>query len=116
MATEIKTKQGNRIDISIFNKAQQKAIIIENKIYHHLDNDLSDYWSHYNYPDTNKIGILLTLKPHGIPTEVAGKFVNITHLEWKERILSYKTKAGLDLGQVLETLTIKNSIDNRVHY
>ncbi|WP_298417129.1 PD-(D/E)XK nuclease family protein [uncultured Kordia sp.] len=58
--TEVSTTKG-RIDIVIEDCNNKSVIIIENKIYHHLNNPLLDYWKHYKYK--NKLGIILTLKP-----------------------------------------------------
>ncbi len=41
-ATEVGTTKGGRIDLLWSNGRQ--SIIIENKVYHHLNNDLEDYW------------------------------------------------------------------------
>lgn len=80
------TDKNCRIDLLIKDHGNQSAIVIENKIYHHLDNDLLHYWDHVPCKEENKVGVLLTLEPHTIPEEVAGKFVNITHNEWIGRI------------------------------
>lgn len=84
--TEDLTKNNNRIDITLNDTDNKAAIIIENKIYHHLDNDLIDYWEHFSYADENKIGILLTLEEHYIPDEAKDYFVNIKHSEWIDKI------------------------------
>lgn len=86
IVTEDLTNKNNRIDITLNDTESQSAIIIENKIYHYLHNDLDDYWEHFNYPAENKIGILLTLEAHSIPEYAKGKFVNVTHAEWTNRI------------------------------
>jgi len=76
------TKKGNRIDLVLLQSDKEKVIIIENKIYHTLNNDLSDYWNNYeSINNENKVGILLTLFKHSIPEEVKDKFINITHFE-----------------------------------
>lgn len=80
------TNNNNRIDITLNDTENQSAVIIENKIYHYLHNDLEDYWKHFNYPDQSKIGVLLTLESHAIPEYAQDKFVNITHNEWIQRI------------------------------
>jgi hypothetical protein len=83
---EVKTLLGNRIDIVIKSKPSDTAIIIENKIYHHLNNDLNDYYD--SVTAMNKQGILLTLFPHKVPFELSDRFINITHLEIVNRIES----------------------------
>ena len=88
--TEVTTKEG-RIDILIRDRRQDSTIIIENKIYHWLNNPLLEYWEHVKVNDANKVGVLLTLESHAVPEDVKGKYINITHLEWvrliKERLL-----------------------------
>lgn len=80
--TEVSTGSG-RIDILVEDRRGEKALIIENKIYHWLHNDLMDYWQHVKISEDNKVGILLTLEPQEIVgEELKDKFINITHLEW----------------------------------
>ena len=74
---EVATIKGNRIDLLI--QTQGHSVIIGNKVYHHINNDLDDYWLSVNGNDETKTGILLTLSlvrtnnPH---------YINITHHEW----------------------------------
>jgi hypothetical protein len=73
-----------RIDIVIESQQSESVIIIENKIYHWLHNDLENYWKTFErYKKESKIGVLLTLKSmnSGNPN-----FINITHLEWVLKI------------------------------
>lgn len=110
--TEDLTKKNNRIDITLNDADNETVIIIENKIYHYLNNDLVDYWNHFNYKDDNKIGVLLTLYPHDIPSEVQGKFVNVTHSEWVTKIQSNGLPSKLP-AQVYNYLNdFFNTIDN----
>lgn len=88
------TNKNYRIDILIKDEVNKTAIIIENKLYHYLNNDLLNYWEHVDYPEEQKTGVLLTLEPHAIPENVQGKFINITHGEWISRI----RKNGLPMG------------------
>lgn len=92
--TEYTTDDTGRIDILLSNNEQ--AIIIENKVYHHIkDNNLDDYWNSVkietNHND-NKIGIILSLHPiteslyNGF--ENSNHYINITHLELLEEVLS----------------------------
>jgi hypothetical protein len=77
--TEVTTGTG-RIDVLISDR--ESAIIIENKIYHWLGNDLLEYWHHVHADEAKKVGVLLTLNPHPIPEDARGKYINITHIEW----------------------------------
>src|SRR5690554_1082514 len=61
--TEFSTNKGGRIDLLL--KNDTSAIIIENKIYHTLNNNLKDYWStiiNRIEDETRVIGIVLSLK------------------------------------------------------
>ena len=98
-STEIETSKGNRIDLVINSTENKSAIIIENKIFTLLKNDLIDYWSNFNYPDENKIGIILTLKKISIPPEVKDMYINITHTEWITQIKDSGLPTGLTTNQ-----------------
>lgn len=82
---EDRTKEGGRIDILIkeidIDQNITKAVLIENKIYHSLENDLTDYFDTFSEVSDRTL-ILLTLTEHHIDPP----FVNITHKQWIERI------------------------------
>lgn len=84
---EVATANGGRIDLLISNRNKDgkisRAIIIENKIYADDYNDLDDYWNSFPLEANNKLGILLTLTKC-IPKHPG--FINITHLEWVNKI------------------------------
>jgi len=73
--TEWTTDKGGRIDILLKNETH--AIIIENKVYHYLNNDLNDYWNSVKVSDENKRGVVLSRRP--VPLSKKSRFVNITH-------------------------------------
>lgn len=79
--TEAGTNNNGRIDILLSN--DNDAIIIENKVYHHLNNNLNDYWS--SVPQLNKQGIVLSLHKTFINNI---NFIGITHLELLQKIIS----------------------------
>lgn len=81
MKTEVETRKKGRIDLLLDNG--QQAIIIENKIYYHLNNDLSDYLNlkDKKYSDKNKIGVVISLKEVSQREINNDNFVNITHTE-----------------------------------
>lgn len=84
--TEYATIKGGRIDLLLSNKEQ--AIIIENKVYHHLNNNLDDYWNSIDVEDKNednKIGIVLSLQP--VSDIKHPQFINITHLELLQTVM-----------------------------
>lgn len=110
--TEVTSTLG-RIDIVIQDLINQNTLIIENKIFHNINNPLLDYWNHYKIADDKKVGILLTLHPQQIPNEVADKFINITHWEWIRTIdehLDYESIENSSLKLYLTDFinTVKN--------
>lgn len=70
------TKKGGRIDLVIqdADKQDKKVILIENKVYHWVHNDLDDYYN--SYKALKMKGVLLSVSP--IKTGHK-EFVNITH-------------------------------------
>lgn len=104
---EYSTIAGNRIDILIQSPAH--SIIIENKVHHHLVNDLNDYWISVDGKDDAKTGIVVTLSK--ILTNNRN-YINITHLEWVneiEKLLkSHMNRTGTKESMVL----LKNFLEN----
>lgn len=85
--TEFGTQERGRIDILLHTNTH--AIIIENKIYHHLANDLNDYWNTVKRDerDVKKvIGVVLSLLP--VYSINHSGFVNITHTEFLTTVMS----------------------------
>ena len=83
--TEVTTRKNGRIDILL--STPDYAIIIENKVYHTLNNDLEDYWLSTKITDNlleNKIGIVLSLNKINV---IHPHFINITHLEFQKKII-----------------------------
>ncbi len=80
--TEFSVSDQKRIDILLHNDEQ--AIIIENKVYHHLNNDLEVYYNGVNA--INKMGVVLSL--HSINNISNPHFINITHLQLLNQVMS----------------------------
>lgn len=78
---ERSTDRNNRIDLLI--QDHNHKIIIENKVYHSLVNDLDDYWDSIKGDNDAKTGIVLTLSPMIIRNS---HYINITHVEWLEEV------------------------------
>lgn len=78
--TEFGISKQRRIDILL--KNEEQAIIIENKVYHHLNNDLAAYYKEVTAE--NKIGIVLSLHP--ISKIDQSHFINITHLQLLQQV------------------------------
>jgi hypothetical protein len=98
--TEISTNNNGRIDILIEENDASKAIIIENKIYHNLNNDLEDYWQSTLASPNNKAGIVLSLNKVGINNS---NFFNLTHSEFMNRLKK-------NLGYYIEECDDRHSI------
>jgi len=92
---EVATLNGGRIDIVITceseeaeeNQTPDWAVIVENKLFADLYNNLFDYWSSINVE--NKIGIVLTVNPVQINRELLDQgivFVNILHKDLIDKI------------------------------
>lgn len=110
--TEQATTKGNRIDLLLQDHENKTSIIIENKLYHHLHNDLADYWEHIPFEAQNKVGILLTLDEHTIPEEVKDYFINITHWEWISTIRNKGLPSGLPAKLYVYLNDFFNTIEN----
>lgn len=82
--TEVVTKKKGKIDLLL--SSPDHAIIIENKVYHHLNNNLCDYWDSTKVTggDAAKIGIVLSLNKIN-PTH--SHFINITHVELLSQVM-----------------------------
>lgn len=87
-----KNKKKGRIDLLL--RSNDQAIIIENKIYHYLANDLDDYWKSIEIKSENnssKIGIILSLKPISKNQyqqfEYRTEYINITHIELINKVI-----------------------------
>ncbi len=92
-----KNGKRGRIDLLLYNNEQ--AIIIENKVYHTLNNDLDDYWNSVKLetPSTDsKIGIILSLKPISKDNwqnfDHKGEYINFTHLEFINKVNDFKSE------------------------
>jgi hypothetical protein len=79
--TEYGVSDQKRIDLLLQNKEQ--AIIIENKVYHHLNNDLHTYYNEVKA--ITKVGVVLSLHP--IANINPPHFINITHLQLLNRVM-----------------------------
>lgn len=122
-ALEEPTITRKRIDLLIRDESSQSAIIIENKLNHHLNNDLKEYYDHVT--QTNKIGVLLTLEATKIPEGNQGTYVNITHKEWIDAIKLKGLPAGLshkmyvylnDFFETIAYLTVNYNMNEQVKF
>lgn len=91
--TESGTQKKGRIDLLL--STPDTAIIIENKIFHYLNNDLDDYWDSINCQ--TKQGVVLSLhKINKIPHK---DFINITHSELSACIIRNLSTEFLDIPE-----------------
>lgn len=107
--TEVDTGLG-RIDILIREKSGNQTIIIENKIYHHLDNDLLDYWNFVKVNEKEKVGVLLTLNKH--QTDLEYGYINITHSEWITEVKNSLNISELPLNYQVYVSDFIRTIEN----
>jgi hypothetical protein len=117
--TEFRTIKGGRIDLLLANESN--AIIIENKVFHILNNNLKDYWDSITKQKKNKIGVVLSLRK--IPNTGHSQFINITHHKFIRKVMgnagNYLPKAKdkyliflKDLYQNIINLSMEN-MDNK---
>jgi hypothetical protein len=81
--TEYPTNKGGRIDLLLWN--DDEAIIIENKVYHILNNDLEDYLE--TVKQKHKTGIVLSLYPVAQSLIQDKLFINILHYDLLQRVM-----------------------------
>ncbi|PXV60930.1 PD-(D/E)XK nuclease superfamily protein [Dysgonomonas alginatilytica] len=77
ITTEFTTQDNGRIDLLLCN--DYEAIIIENKVFHLLNNNLDDYWNSIKV--SKKQGVILSLQAIDCNNIKNNKFENITHIE-----------------------------------
>ena len=92
---ELRTDNDKRLDILLHNgldedgwKKAGTTVLIENKVYHWLANDLGEYWQFVEQENLSckKIGIVLGLKREYIPDPWHLNWVSITHFEWAKAV------------------------------
>lgn len=112
--TEVYTKKGNRIDIVISGKGNDydKFIIIENKVYHLLNNDLDDYWDNFKCENEKKIGVVLSLKRLKIKQGVCSNFINILHSEVLNEVKANFDKISLCQKQIFYFESFYEALNN----
>ena len=83
---EVGTENKKFIDILIrgIGRDFDRYIIIENKVYHTVNNPFQDYWNHCP-AGSDKIGVLLTLKRE--PENDSHQFKNVVHREWVDAVV-----------------------------
>lgn len=115
---EVTTVAG-RLDILIHNSTVENeweqataAILIENKVYHHLANNLNEYWQYFssNSIDNRKVGVVMGLSAESLPIN----WVYITHLEWA---LAVESRLGFALyrAETRYTTLLLELIENIRH-
>ena len=112
VSTEVITEEGKRIDIYINDPTNQTTIIIENKLNHHLNNDLSSYWRHSPYSDEQKAGIILTLEQLSVPIDYQDSYINIRHIE----LVQHVEQSGLPAGIPQNYYQYINDFINTIKY
>lgn len=95
-------EENRRKSIDLLLEGEDWAIIIENKLYHHLNNPLDVYVEHVRHKE-NIIGVVLSIHQLGsdITTASDFRYVNITHSQLIERVQS-----SLKLGNNLSSTSL----------
>jgi hypothetical protein len=123
--TEWSTGKGF-INLVILDRDNRAAIVIENKIYHYLHNDLSDYFNSLKDDADDITGLVLALTE--LPLDEQARklgFKAITHSQWLDEV-----KANLKLDELpnpqhiylndfiatMEWLRYDTGMDERTHY
>lgn len=125
---EWSTPEGKAIDLVIHDGVRQgrklkadHALIIENKVYHWLANDLGIYWNVALNQEADRLGVVLSLNPITIDHP---RFINITHHRLLGAVFSDlgatmpdRTKIYLnDLRSNLDRLTQNMAYNDRVGF
>lgn len=127
---EVQTDDENYIDLVLYDEESDlntfnQAILIENKVYHFLHNDLIDYYdSIKTKAGEHKQGVLMTLWPENV---LLDGYVNITHREFIEKVLTllpqYWGGAGekyliylKDIEQNIQRLTSEMQMNTNIRF
>lgn len=108
---EFYSTKGNSIDLVITDGEDEEsnstnAVIIENKIYADVYNDLQDYYE--SVKAENKIGILLSLYPSNTQYK---NYINITHSELLDAVLNSQYGAFLKADEK-QMVILKDFVSN----
>jgi hypothetical protein len=98
---EVGTEKQKRIDLLIESRESRSAIIIEVKVHAQLYNNLCEYWNHISFTEENKVGIVLSLErmnPHNFTCQ---NFINITHVEWLNRVMKKGLPGEMPLKEIV---------------
>ena len=101
--TEYVAGGGGRIDILIVDHSQRQsertAIIIENKLYHELNNDLDDYFytvsNDFDILTKNIVVVVLSLKPYEADHPENMNWANVLHRDLKLGVRTLKDEESL---------------------
>jgi len=101
--TEYVTGGGGRIDILIVDHSQREsqrtAIIIENKLYHELNNDLDDYFytvsNDFDILTKNIAVVVLSLKPYEADHPENVNWANVLHSDLKKGVSTLKSEESM---------------------
>ena len=101
--TEYATGGGGRIDILIVDHSQREsqrtAIIIENKLYHELNNDLDDYFytvsNDFDILTKNIVVVVLSLKPYEADHPENMNWANVLHSDLKKGVSTLKSEESM---------------------
>ncbi len=117
---EVSTVKGGRIDLVLKDESLENddsdntswAIIVENKLFADLYNNLTDYWKAVK--SDSKFGVVLSVNPMKIDSKLEKKgilFVNILHKELVEKVMQNLTDYYLESND-MHLLFLKEYIAN----
>lgn len=111
--TEKQTRKKGRIDLLITNNIE--AILIENKVFHQLNNDLDDYFEsviHQGYEADNITAIVLTR--YDIDNVTHPKYLNITHAQLLKKVMEFSRGIPLSRNNKFHTflLDLNQNVNN----
>jgi hypothetical protein len=123
-----RTVKDKRIDLLLYDESYESggeecyrnAIIIENKIFAALYNELAVYYTNIT-AEVNKSGVVLSISRH---TELPPNFINITHTEFLNRVLKnmggYLFRASdkylLLFKDLVQQISLFNKTENMKEY
>ena len=97
VSREVTTAQGKRIDLLI--ETKQSLLVIENKVYHHLNNDLEEYAAHAHRLNKKKKCHLGVLSLYGYEL-CKGGFTNVTYDKFIAALEANINILGLTIEQI----------------
>lgn len=97
---EFVVRENKRIDILLTDEVRNRAIIIENKVYHVLNNDLGLYYKTITSLGYETVGVVLSV--YRLPDHE--HFKDITHKQYIEKVQQEVLRSGLQTVSIYQSL------------